>query len=84
MLRSTLMKPEITAEDIRLAEGLRSPFWDDPVKAENDPIIIVAIDLFNKIRRELLSIRTQLSIYGMVLYFLAFMLSITLDGVHDH
>lgn len=83
MLRSILMKPEITAEDIRLAEGLRSPFWDDPIKPEDDPIIIVAIDLFNKIRAELLSIRTQLAIYGVVLYFLAIMLSITLDFVLD-
>ena len=83
MLRSILMKPEITAEDIRLAEGLRSPFWDDPIEPEDDPIIIVAIDLFNKIRAELLSIRTQLAIYGVVLYFLSIMLSITLDFVLD-
>ena len=83
MLRSILMKPEITPEDIRLAEGLRSPFWDDPIEPEDDPIIIVAIDLFNKIRAELLSIRTQLAIYGVVLYFLSIMLSITLDFVLD-
>ena len=83
MLRSILMKPEITAEDIRLAEGLRSPFWDDSIKPEDDPIIIVAIDLFNKIRAELMSIRTQLAIYGVVLYFLSLMLSITLNFVLD-
>lgn len=70
MFRQFLLKPEIDAEDIRLAEGHRSPFWTDNLPPENDPVITVAVDLFGRLRVEFASIRTQIAIYGIVLYVL--------------
>jgi hypothetical protein len=70
VFRQFLSKPEIDAEDIRLAEGYRSPFWTDDLSPENDPVITVAVDLFRRLRVEFSSIRTQLALYGIALYVL--------------
>lgn len=85
MFRQFLLKPEIDAEDIRLAEGHRSPFWTDDISPENDPVITVAVDLFRRLRVEFGSIRTQVAIYGIALYVLWMVVAvgtaITSDGL---
>ena len=80
MFRIHLQKPEITHQDIRLAEGFRSPFWVDDIDPENDPEIEAAVAYFSRLRDELSSTRLQLAIYGAFGYIMWLLLMLLISA----
>ena len=83
MFENALRRPKIDADDIRLAEGFRSPFWVDDIAPEDDPLIIEAVSLFDQLRHEFSSTRTQLALYGVIAYAVIIVASIGVEVVAD-
>lgn len=83
MFRELLHKPEIDAVDVRLAEGFRSPFWNDDVPPDHDPVIAEAVALFARLRTELSGTRTQLAIFGIIAYVAFLAVVIVVDLTTD-